>query len=102
LNEINLFLNPDHASLFSEIGTSLITEITTYLLSGNKCLIQKHKLEKLNHFIIKFDDKDTNLFRHIETLRKIMLNAASEIRQSTLMRIIQDGLGGHLKLRVDL
>ncbi|MFN4076362.1 MAG: helix-turn-helix domain-containing protein [Cloacibacterium sp.] len=29
-------------------------------------------------------------------------NNASDIRLSTLMRIIQEGLGGHLKLSVDL
>jgi len=29
-------------------------------------------------------------------------NNASDIRLSTLMRIIKDGLGGHLKLSVDL
>ncbi len=29
-------------------------------------------------------------------------NDASDIRLSTLMRIIQEGLGGHLKLSVDL
>jgi HTH-type transcriptional regulator/antitoxin HipB len=29
-------------------------------------------------------------------------NDASDIRLSTLMRIIKDGLGGHLKLSVDL
>jgi HTH-type transcriptional regulator / antitoxin HipB len=29
-------------------------------------------------------------------------NNASDIRLSTLMRIIRDGLGGHLKLSVDL
>jgi transcriptional regulator with XRE-family HTH domain len=29
-------------------------------------------------------------------------NNASDIRISTLMRIIQEGLGGHLKLSVDL
>jgi transcriptional regulator with XRE-family HTH domain len=29
-------------------------------------------------------------------------NDASDIRLSTLMRIIQEGLGGHLKLIVDI
>lgn len=29
-------------------------------------------------------------------------NNASDIRLSTLMRIISEGLGGHLKLRVDI
>lgn len=29
-------------------------------------------------------------------------NNASDIRLSTLMRIVQEGLGGHLKLSVDL
>ncbi|NCP83657.1 MAG: helix-turn-helix transcriptional regulator [Bacteroidetes bacterium] len=31
-----------------------------------------------------------------------IVNNASDIRLSTLMRIIQDGFGGHLKLSVDI
>ncbi len=36
-----------------------------------------------------------NYISHIE-------NNASDIRLSTLMRIIREGLGGHLKLSVDI
>lgn len=83
---------------YGEIGTSTRDKYEEEFEAYKIGVLIKEARKKQNLTQAQLADKVGTTKNYISRIE----NNASDIRLSTLMRIIREGLGGHLKLSVDI